>query len=232
MLAELRVEAGEFLIDGAEALLLGGIQLGAGAREVRVNAPGQALLFGRQAAGGARVVHRLNAGEQRAVLRDGIAVRGHLRRHGRFHGLHFRRAQRVGVDGENGGSALQCAARTFHGGDGVVEGGRRRVVGDGLHFAQFLGHAVFQRGLEVRHFHLVEGRQAAIGAGPGGDQRAGGERGRRGGGGVQGGLCSRFSGRSGQRGVGHGQHQGDGGGQRSGAADIEVQAGHGTPPGG
>ncbi len=48
-------------------------------------------------------------------------------------------------------------AALFHGDEGVVEGGRGGIAGDGLDFGLLLSHAGFKSGLVVGVFDLVEG---------------------------------------------------------------------------
>ncbi len=54
--------------------------------------------------------------------------------------------------------ALKEAAALFHRDEGVVEGGRSRVIGDGFDFGELLRHAGFDCGLVVGVLDLVEGR--------------------------------------------------------------------------
>ncbi len=55
--------------------------------------------------------------------------------------------------------ALQQLAGLLHRDEGVVEGGRRGVIGDGANLFELLRHPCFDGGLIVGVLDLVEGRR-------------------------------------------------------------------------
>jgi hypothetical protein len=59
-------------------------------------------------------------------------------------------------------------------GQGVFEGGRLRVVGDGVDLPAGLHHRRLQGGPEVLHLDPIEGRHAPVGTGPGLEETASG----------------------------------------------------------
>jgi len=79
ILTEAREEAREALIDFTEALLGRRIEFGTGTNEVRVDEPGEALLFGSEAARFTCLVDLGDTREQLFVLRDAITECRHLR---------------------------------------------------------------------------------------------------------------------------------------------------------
>ena len=188
VLAELRVEHGQPLVDLREPLLGRGVELGARADEVGVVEPGQALLLGGELRGVPRLVDGGDALEELLVLRDLVGEGGQLRGHLLLDLLEVRRAHGPAVDAEDRSHAVEGATRALEGGQRVLEGRRRGVVRDLVDLGQLLGHGRVEGGLEVLDLHLVEGRDAPVGSGPRRQQRVlhGGLRGQGGRGGERG----------------------------------------------
>ena len=182
VVAEGGAQRGQFGVHLLQRRLVGVVEVGTGADEAGVVALDQAHALRVQAQFVALVVQRLDAGEQLGVQADGVAMRGELRRVVRAQLV----ARIVGVRAdqveEHGGGAVQHLAALFHRDDGVLERGRGRVVGDGVHLLQLLGHAGVEGGCEVAVLDLVElrvmQRQRAFGEeGIGGLGGLGGRRG-------------------------------------------------------
>jgi len=159
VLAEAGLQRGQLAVDLAQARLLLLVQPGAGAHEVEVVTVEQAQLLGVEAELVALVVQGLDAGVQLRVEGDGVGVRGQQRRHGGLHLLHLRVG--VGADQveEHVGHAQQYLAAALGGDDGVVEGRRLGVVGDGVELGALLGHALLEGRQVVRVGDAVERRQ-------------------------------------------------------------------------
>ena len=104
-------------------------------------------------------IDRRNALEELGVQKDGIAMRGQLGRLDVFHFL--QRGIEVGGSNavEHVRDAVEQLAGLLHGHDGVLERGRRGIIGDGLHLLALLGHARFDGGLIIGVFDLVEWRR-------------------------------------------------------------------------
>jgi hypothetical protein len=192
VLAEARVEPGEPLVDGRQPHLGGGVEPRAGAHEIGVDAPGEAALLGRQARRVGRRVRRLDAPEERRVLRDAVGERREPRCHAALHRLELGGAHRRAPDTVGGAYPVERAPGALQRGDRVVEGRRRGVGGDAVDLGELLGHRGLERRLEVADLDAVERRHTAVRPGPAGEQRVGGVRG-----------CRRGSGR-GRRRVGSG----------------------------
>ncbi len=189
VLGEGRLQGGDVGVDGFQFFLVGGRQLGAGTHEIGVVAFQQVLRFPVQVQLVALGVQGVDAGEQLGVQEDGVAMGGQLGRHVAVNGVE----RIVGVGAlqvlERGLHAGQQLARTLHGHDGVVEGGRLGVVGDGVDFLQLHAHALGEGGCEMLVLDLVEGRVFER-------QRAGLEEG------IAGQRCGGGGGRCGRCGVG------------------------------
>jgi hypothetical protein len=171
VLAEFREQRGQLLVDLGEFLLRRRVELRTRADEVRVVEPGEPLLLGRQARFFASLVDRRDAFEQLLVLRDLVAERSQPRRHLALDGLHGLVVERRAEDAIDRVDAIEHPAGALHRRDRVVEGRRLGIGRDAVDLAQLLGHSGFERGLQVLDFRLIEGRNAAIGAAPGGEQR-------------------------------------------------------------
>ncbi len=180
VLAEVGVELGQPLVDLRHPGLGRRVEAGAGAHEIGVFEPGEALLLGGPLGLVGRVVERFDALEKLLVLGDLVAEGGHLGRHLAFDRLQLGIAHGAAVDPEEGLHPAVALAGALELAEGVLEGRRRRVAGDLLDLGQSLLHRQLERRLEVRHLDLVERREAAIGAGPLGEQgivlRLGGRR--------------------------------------------------------
>ncbi len=170
VLAELCVEARQLLVDGGDPRLGGGGEPGAALHPVDPVVPGQLLLLRRQARGLARLVDRVDAGEQAGVLADPVLELGDLGVHHLLHRLHVGVVFRGAPHAVKRHHPAERLARPLLGYDGVVEGGRGRVAGDGIDLRQVLAHALLKRRLEGGDLHLGEGRQAAVRPAPGREQ--------------------------------------------------------------
>ena len=157
-------------------------------------------LLGIEAQRVALIEQRLDAREQRRIQIDRVAVFGVLRRQRFLGSLQGLVGVGAGEHEEHVGAAREQFAAALHGLDGVLEGRRLGVVGDGANFGQVLLHALFDGRLVVGVFQLVEGRRLER-------QRAGRHQrilGRRGGGGLGSGHrglggCAVAAGDEGQR---------------------------------
>ena len=170
VLREVGVQRGQAHVDGGHFFLLFRAEAGAGQHEVGVGRPHQALLLGRQRSLFGGLVDRLDAAEQRRVLHDLVLVGGELGRHLALERLELGRAQAGAQRVIEGADAIKGAARALQRFEGVFEGRRRRVVGDGVDLDQPRGHGGLEGGPKPCDAGLVEGRQAAEGAAPGGEQ--------------------------------------------------------------
>ncbi len=178
VLSELRVERREALVDRRQALLRSRIETRAGAHEVREVEPREALLLGAEAGPFAGLVDRGDAREQRRILRDAVAELGELRCHLALDGLHRGIVHVRGEHAEQRADAVELAARLLECGNGVIEAGGLRIRGDAFDRGELQRHRGFERGLQPLRLHLIPGRHAAVGAGPGGKQRGRRNRGR------------------------------------------------------
>ncbi len=210
VVAEPGAQRGQFGVHRLQRGLVGVVQVGAGADEAGVVALDQSHALRVQAQGVALFVQRLDAGEELGIEVDGVAVRGELRR---VVGAQLvARVVGVGADQveEHGGGAVQHLAGLLQRDDGVVEGGRGRVAGDGVDLLQLLGHAGVEGGGEIAVLDPVElrvmQRQRAL--------REEGIGGLDGGGGRCGGLAVGGHGES----QGRGEREGEAGGHRSAAS--------------
>jgi hypothetical protein len=185
VLAELREQRREPLVDFGQPLLGGRVELRARPHEVGVGEPGESLLLRREPGTLARRIDGFDATEQRLVLRDPVAVGGDPRLDGALHLLHGSVVQRGAEDAVDGVGAVERPAGAFHLGDGVVEGGRRGVRRDAVEFGEVPRHALLEGGLQQRGRREVEGGHATEGPAPGRKQ---GVRGGRDGFGVAGGC--------------------------------------------
>ena len=171
VLAELRVERGELLVQIGKTLLGGIVELRAGARERRVVEPEQPLLLRIEAEPIARLVHRGDAREEPAVLEDLVVEGGELRCHLGLDGLDLRVVHRRGVDAVDGADPIESQAGPLHRDDGVLERRGVRALGDAIDLLQVLGHCGFQRRCDVLDLEFPEGRDPAVRARPGHEQR-------------------------------------------------------------
>ena len=176
------VEGGQPFVDLAGLGLVRLRELGAVLDEVDVVDLDQALLLRRQLRHFGAVVHRRDPLEELGVVGDVVGEDADLRRIFLVDLLEIRRVQIAGKDAVDRHDAVQRLARPLHRHNGVLERRRRRVVGDRFGFSAGFGDGGVEGGREVGDLHLVEGRQAAVGAGPRRGQRInrGGRRGVRG----------------------------------------------------
>ena len=211
ILAELGEEGRQPLVDRGHPDLGLGIQLGAGAHEVVPVDPGQPLLLARQLLGRGRFVDRLDAGEELRVLDDLVAEGGEFGVHLVLDLLIVGRGEVPRPDaGIDQVYPAQRLAGQFQGLDGVLEGGRRAIVGDRGDLAPVQRHGLFQRRLEIGDLDLVEPRIAAVGARPGRQHRVGE--------GLGGGRLGRV--RLGGRGRGHQRRAQQGRGADAGKDEV------------
>ncbi len=118
-------------------------EIGAGANEIGVVVPDEALLLGRELISFGRFVDGLDAGKQRGVLVDLVLQRREL---GLHLGLDFAKLvgrHGGGPDPVDGGGAVEGLAGALHGGDGVFEVGGLGVRSDGVDVGERLRYARF-----------------------------------------------------------------------------------------
>ena len=166
VLAEARVESGELLVDLGEARFRLGVELSARTDEVRVVEPREALLFGRPLRLVGRVVDRLDAAEQRLVLRDLIVDGGEARGHLALDRAELRPVHRRAPDAVTLATRVSVRPARSKAATVFSKVGGGVVVSDPLDLREVLGHRGFERGLEVRDLDAVERRHAAVRAFP------------------------------------------------------------------
>ena len=167
VLAELREQAGEALVDGGEALLGHRRQPRPRPDEVGVVEPGEALLLGGEPPLLPRLVDGGDPLEEPAVLGDAVPERGELRGHLGLDGLELGGVHRRAPDPVHGHHLLEQPVGPLECGEGVLERGGVGLRGDPVDGRELGGHAGLEGGLELLDPHLVEGRDAPEGAGPG-----------------------------------------------------------------
>ena len=166
VLREARLEPCELLVDRGQRRLVGGREPGAVARVALPVFLDEALLLGRQRPGLGRGMHRVDAREQARVLDDAVVERREPRRHRGLDRLDLSRLEVGGPQAIDGFDAAQRGARALERDDRVVEGRRRGIGRDRVDLARLHRHRGGERRLEAVDAHLVERRDAAIGAGP------------------------------------------------------------------
>ena len=132
VLREARGQLGQLLHHLRVARLRLGRAAGAGAHEVEVHALQQAPLLGRQAERSRCACSASMRCEQPGVHVDRAVVRGQRRRHLALHGLQLGRGLRRREVVEHRLDAREQPPAAVEGGDGVVEGGRLGLRGDGV----------------------------------------------------------------------------------------------------
>ena len=147
---------GDFGVEGFEFGFLGFGKPGAGADEGFVSFVEEAGGFGIEAQAGASFMQRADAGEERGVEENGVAVRGEFGGEGFLDGLEGGVGVAAVDVGKNPGDAAEELAGALEGDDGVVEGRGRGVSGDGGDLGEVLGHAAFVGGRVVLVFDFVE----------------------------------------------------------------------------
>ncbi len=162
VLRERGLEGGELGVEGAEALLLGRAEAGAGPDEVVVGALERPERLGVEAEGGAVCVKIGDAGEKPRVEQDGVGVGGELGRHLLFDGLEGRIGDGAVEAAKDALDAFEADAGPFERLDGVDEGGRGGFGGDGLDLAEVLRHGGLVGGAEVFVADEVEARVAEL----------------------------------------------------------------------
>ena len=158
VLAELGAERRRPLGDGGHTRLGLLVEPGARLDEAAMVALEYALLLQRQPKLLVILHQRVHPREQLGVLVDGHAVLGIAGRYLALDGLDLGRGVRAGQVEEYGRYAIEEPAREFERVDGVGEGRRRPVVGDGCDLFEVLGEALLDGRQEMRGAHLVEGR--------------------------------------------------------------------------
>ena len=171
VLAELRVETGELLVDLRQAFLCVRIETRAGTNKIRVVKPGDALLLRLQLRLCGRVVNSFDSFEERFVLRDLIVERGKPGGHLTLDHLKIGAVHGGAPDAIQSAHAIQALAALFECGNRVCEVRWRRVVGDLLDFGELFGHRGFERRFEERNLDTIEGRNSAVRAFPLREQR-------------------------------------------------------------
>jgi len=176
VLPEFGVQPGQLLIELGEASFRYVVELGAGADEVRVAQPEQALLLRSESELIPRRVDRGDAREELAVLNDPIAEGSELGLHLGLDRLDFGVVHRPGVDRVDRRHPVQCVAGALHRRDGVLEGGGRGVGGDAIDLGEVFVHCRLERRLDVGDLESPERGNPAPRPRPGGKQRVFGVR--------------------------------------------------------
>ncbi|MGY4166866.1 hypothetical protein ACVIM8_000939 [Bradyrhizobium sp. USDA 4529] len=159
MVAERGAEMGEALVNLGHAGLCRIVEAGAGAAEAGVGAFQQPHLLASQAEGGALLVQHGDAAKQHSVHHDRIPVPRHPGRH-LLVDLQDRRARmRRDQVVEHRRDLRQQFAGALQRGDGVVEVGQRRIVGDRSHFRGMIGEGLLEGGQEMLRLDLGERRR-------------------------------------------------------------------------
>jgi hypothetical protein len=149
VVGELHRQRGHLLVDRAHPLLLFRTEQGAGAHEVGVGLLEQARLLGVELERRARFPHRLDAGKQRGVEADVVAMSGELRsellldRLQRLVGLGRGQVRKHRVD------LVEQLPRVVERLKRVGKRCRRLITGDRRDFLRLGGHRLGQRGREV-----------------------------------------------------------------------------------
>ena len=159
-------QGGQTLVDGGDPRLGSGIQPGAGPDELGVMMPDQPLFLRGQPALFGRFVDGGDAGKKLRVLHDLIAERRQPRFHFPFHRLELRIAQGRAPDPVDRPGPGIDAPGLFHRRDGVSEGRRCRILGDGLDFFAVGRHRCLKCRRKIRHAHPVERRHSTLRPGP------------------------------------------------------------------
>ena len=144
VLAEQRAEARQPFADRRQPRLLVGVEAGAGAGEGDAPAFERPRRFGIEAETLARLIKRLDAGEQCVVEQDRVALARQHRRDVAFDALDLVARFRAGEMEERRAHPLEQRAGALQGGDRIVEGRRGRIGDD----RRDLGAPVGQRSRE------------------------------------------------------------------------------------
>ncbi len=171
VLPEQGEEFGQPLVVSRELLLAGRVQGRPRADEVGVVPPGQPLLLEVQALW--RLVDLLDPLEEPGVEDHLVAQGRELRRPLPFHGLDLGGAHGGGEEAEESAGPGQRASGVLQGLQGVGEGGRSGVVGDGGDLAPVGGDTRLERGSEELRADLVQRGDPAMSPLPGSQQDVG-----------------------------------------------------------
>ncbi len=149
VLGELGADGGEALVDGGDAFLGLGAEIGAGPDEAGVGALEDAHLLGVEAEAVAALPNPVDAAKQVLVEGDGRRVPGEARGHLALDRLQLgvRMAARQIV--EDAGDAGEIAAGELQRLDGVGEGGRSGALSDGVDLGLVAGERACESRLEV-----------------------------------------------------------------------------------
>ena len=119
-------------------------------------------------------MHRPDAREEFFVLGDLRIEFGEFRRHFLLDRAEFGRRHVARKNAVIGEEIAERTPRIFKREDRVLEGRWRRIVCDRVNFGEVHRHAGFDAGFKRVEVHLVECRNAAIGARPFGEKNIGG----------------------------------------------------------
>ena len=170
LLAELREEPRKLLIVSGKLLLLGGVEIGAAADELIVDAGDDALLLRVEAGTLARLIDRADALEEARIEDDLVLRGGEARPPFALQRLIGGRRHVAGHDAEHRADPAQPPPGPLHRLDRVGEGGRRRFAGDRGDLAALLGDRIFEGGREKLGRDPVERRHAGMRARPVGEE--------------------------------------------------------------
>ena len=166
VLAELREQARELLIDLGKTLFRFRVQARAGMDEVCVIKPGHALLFGREPRFGRRVVDCFDSFEEWFVLCDLIVEGREAWGHLSLDHLELRATHRRAPNSVNRCHAIERVSAAFESGDGIFEIRRRGIAGDALNLAELFSHRGFESRFKERYLNAIKWRNATIRAFP------------------------------------------------------------------
>ena len=160
VLAEQRAEARQPLADRRQARLPFGVEAGAGAGESDAPAFERPRRFGVEAETLARLMQRLDAGEQRVVEQDRVALARQHRRDVAFDALDLVAGLCAGEMEERRAHPLEQRAGALQGDDRVVEGRRGRIGDDRRDLGAPLGQRRVEGGRKVLGPDAIERRRA------------------------------------------------------------------------
>ncbi len=159
LLLETRLQDRELFVQRLQPLLIGPTQLGAGPNEVQIGHLDQLQRLDVEVQSALLGVDGLHPREQPGIHVDGVVVGGQARRQLDLDLLQRLVGVRRGQGVEDAASPRQHPPRTLQRHDGVLEAGRRRIIGDRRDLGALLTHALSERRAEVVVLDLVELRR-------------------------------------------------------------------------
>ena len=148
-----------FFVELLQLGLVGVGEIGAGFHKLLVVVLDEPQRLGIEMERRALVVDRLHARKELGVQIDGVLMRGQARSFVLLHLLQLIVVFAPVTQLNAGHHAREQLAAALQRDDGVFKGGRRGIVGDGLHLVDLLRHARVNGRLVVAVLDLVEGRR-------------------------------------------------------------------------